>query len=60
MEKDDIDEMKAKRDKLQEKVVAVSSNIYEAAAQASQAASENSAEVTSSDDNVKEANYEEK
>ena len=60
MEKDDIDEMKAKRDKLQEKVVAVSSKIYEAAAQASQAASENSAEVTSSDDNVKEANYEEK
>ncbi len=61
MEKNDIDDMKAKKDKLQEKLIAVSSKIYEEAAKANQAnASEEASDTSSSGDNVKEAKYEEK
>ena len=61
MEKDDLDAMKSAKDKLQEKLIAVSSKIYEEAAKASQAASENSDANQSNDDSdVKEASYEEK
>jgi len=62
MDKSDVDDMKTKKDKLQEKLIAVSSKIYEEAAKASQAASENTENADSSnrDSDVKEANYEEK
>ena len=52
--------MKAKKDKLQEKVIAISSKIYEEAAKANQSADNNTEEATTSGDNVKEAKYEEK
>ena len=61
MEKGNIEDMKTKKDKLQEKLIAVSSKIYEEAAKANQAnASESDESTTTSDDNVKEAKYEEK
>lgn len=62
IEKGETEEIKTKKDALQEKLIAVSSKIYEEAAKANQAASESSqgTETSSSDDNVKEANYEEK
>lgn len=56
-----IDDIKSKKDALQEKLIAVSSRVYEEASKNAQAASDAGAqENTSSDDNVKEANYEEK
>ena len=55
----DTDKIKEAKDKLQEKLIAVSSKIYEAAAKENQANNENSESNDSSDD-VKEANYEEK
>ena len=55
----DTDKIKEAKDKLQEKLIAVSSKIYEAAAKENQANNENSESSDSSDD-VKEANYEEK
>lgn len=56
-----IDDIKSKKDALQEKLIAVSSRVYEEASKNAQAASDAGAqESTSSDDNVKEANYEEK
>ena len=61
MEKNDIDDMKAKKEKLQEKLIAVSSKIYEEAAKANQANASQVEETNeSSGDNVKEAKYEEK
>lgn len=56
-----IGDIKSKKDALQEKLIAVSSRVYEEASKNAQAASDAGAqENTSSDDNVKEANYEEK
>ncbi|HBA37569.1 MAG TPA: molecular chaperone DnaK [Firmicutes bacterium] len=61
LEKSDVDDIKSKKDKLQEKLIAVSSKIYEEAAKNAQGSQDAGAENnTSSDDNVKEANYEEK
>ncbi len=63
IEKGNIDDIKAKKDALQEKLVSISSRVYEEASKQAQAAQEaGSAEEASSDsgDNVKEANYEEK
>ena len=63
IEKSDIEDIKSAKDKLQEKLIAVSSKIYEEAAKAqqeAQAASGNIDDASSNDDNVKEANYEEK
>ena len=59
LEKNDIDDIKSKKDKLQEKLVAISSKIYEEAAKANQSAQEASSEENKEDD-VKEAKYEEK
>ena len=61
-EKDDLDDMKAKKDKLQEKIVGISSKIYEEAAKANQNASAESEESNDDkkDDDVKEAKFEEK
>ena len=61
-EKDDLDDMKAKKDKLQEKIVGISSKIYEEAAKANQNASAEPEESSDDkkDDDVKEAKFEEK
>lgn len=56
-----IDDIKSKKDKLQEKLIAISSRVYEEASkQASAASDAGNTESSNSDDNVKEANYEEK
>ena len=66
MEENNIEEIKSAKDKLAEKAMALSSRVYEEAAKASQEAQNSSKEEqtsnenTSSDDNVKEANFEEK
>ena len=66
MEGSNIEEIKSAKDKLAEKAMALSSRVYEEAAKASQEAQNSSNaeqttnENTSSDDNVKEANFEEK
>ncbi len=66
MEGSNIEEIKSSKDKLAEKAMALSSRVYEEAAKASQEAQNSSKEEqtsnenTSSDDNVKEANFEEK
>lgn len=66
MEVSNIEEIKSSKDKLAEKAMALSSRVYEEAAKASQEAQNSSKEEqtsnenTSSDDNVKEANFEEK
>ena len=66
MEGSNIEEIKTAKDKLAEKAMALSSRVYEEAAKASQEAQNSSKEEqttnenTSSDDNVKEANFEEK
>ena len=61
-EKDDLDDMKAKKDKLQEKIVGISSKIYEEAAKANQNANAEPEESNDDkkDDDVKEAKFEEK
>lgn len=59
IEKSNIEDIKAKKDKLQEKLIAISSRVYEEASKNAQSANENS-EGTDNKDNVKEANYEEK
>ena len=66
MEENNIEEIKSAKDKLAEKAMALSSRVYEETAKASQEAQNSSKEEqttnenTSSDDNVKEANFEEK
>ena len=65
MEGSNIEEIKSSKDKLAEKAMALSSRVYEEAAKAQQAQNsskeeQTSNENTSSDDNVKEANFEEK
>ncbi len=59
MEKGEVEDMTAKKDKLQEKVIEMSSKIYEEAAKAAQEA-QNADASTDSNDDVKEAKYEEK
>ena len=63
LEGDDIDEIKALKEKLQEKAMALATKVYEEAAKANQSAqgSDDSEEATDSKrDNVQEASYEEK
>ena len=66
MEGNNVEEIKSAKDKLAEKAMALSSRVYEEAAKASQEAQNSSkeeqttSENTSNDDNVKEANFEEK
>ena len=62
VEKDDLDDIKKAKDALQEKLIAVSSKIYEEANKARENASEDDSKDKESDkdDNVKEAKYEEK
>lgn len=59
--KNEIEDIKAKKDKLQEKLIAVSSKIYEEAAKSNQGAQDDSsANSDSGESDVKEAKYEEK
>ncbi len=58
IEKNNIEDIKSRKDKLQENLVSISSRIYEEASK--QANDTQNASSESSDDNVKEANYEEK
>jgi len=62
LEKDDIDDIKEAKDKLQEKAMALATKAYEEAAKARQEESGTTDEdnSSSSDDDIKEANYEEK
>ena len=61
LEKDDIEEIKEKKDKLQEKAMALATKVYEQV-QKEQASNTSSEETSSSsdDDNIKEAEFEEK
>ena len=65
MEENNIEEIKSSKDKLAEKAMALSSRVYEEAAKAQRAQTESNTEQTTSeskgkDDNIKEANFEEK
>ncbi len=62
MEKDNIDDIKSKKDKLQETAMAFATKVYEEAAKAAQANQEGSTESTDSkkDDDVIDAEFEEK
>ena len=63
LEKDDIEDIKVKKDKLNETAMAFATKVYEEAAKAAQAEQGNNAESESSDkkdDNVVDAEYEEK
>ena len=61
LEKGNIEEIKEKKDKLQEKAMALATKVYEQAARENQANSENTtSEESSSSDDVEEAKYEEK
>ena len=65
IEENNIEEIKSSKDKLAEKAMALSSRVYEEAAKAQQAQTESNTEQTTSeskgkDDNIKEANFEEK
>ena len=60
LEKDDIDDIKDAKDKLQEKAMALATKAYEEAAKARQAEEGDTTSDSASDDNVQEANYEEK
>ena len=64
LEKNDLDDIKSKKDKLQEKAMALATKVYEEAAKQQQAntnTTEESSNTTSSSDNdVHEAEYEEK
>jgi len=61
LEKGDIEEIKSTKDKLQEKAMALATKVYEQAAKDNQANAEQTADDSkSSEDDVSEANYEEK
>lgn len=62
LEKDNIDDIKSKKEKLQEKAMALATKVYEQAAKDAQASQGNAEEANSSsnNDDVKEAEYEEK
>ena len=63
LKKDDLDDIKAKKDKLQEKAMELGAKVYEEAAkkaQAEQASNEKSDDKDGKDKDVKDAEYEEK
>jgi len=60
VESDDIEKMKAAKDKLNEKAMALGSKVYEEAAKANQANAENTEETKEEKSDVKDAEYEEK
>ena len=60
LEKDNIDDIKEAKDKLQEKAMALATKAYEEAAKTRQAEGGETTSDSKNDDNVQEANYEEK
>ena len=60
LEKDDIDDIKDKKDKLSEKAMALATRVYEEAAKANQANAQEEATDDKKEEDVKEAEYEEK
>ena len=64
LEKNDLDDIKSKKDKLQEKAMALATRVYEEAAKQQQSntntTEESSNKNSSSDNDVHEAEYEEK
>ncbi len=64
MEKDDVDEITKKKDELNEVAMALATKVYEEAAKANQASGGNANEATENenkkDDNIKDAEFEEK
>jgi molecular chaperone DnaK len=62
LEKDDIEAIKAKKDALNETMMALATKVYEEAAKNNQGSEENatSGDATNNSDDVEEANYEEK
>ncbi len=60
LEKDDIEDIKAKKDKLQEKAMTLATKVYEQVQKEQQANQDSSTTEEPKEDNVKEAEYEEK
>ena len=60
LEKNDLDDIKAKKEKLQETAMAFATKVYEEAAKAQQANGENNDSSDKKDDGVEEAEFEEK
>ncbi len=61
LEKNDLEDIKAKKEKLNESAMALGAKVYEEAAKANQASQENSTtDSDKKDDNIKDAEYEEK
>ena len=60
LKKDDLDDIKAKKDKLQEKAMELGAKVYEEAAKKAQEAQNNDGSSDKKDKDVKDAEYEEK
>ena len=60
LKKDDLDDIKAKKDKLQEKAMELGAKVYEEAAKKAQEAQNNDSSSDKKDKDVKDAEYEEK
>ena len=60
LEKDDLDDIKEKKDKLQEKAMALATKVYQQAQQERQSESNDESSDNDKDNDVKEAEYEEK
>ena len=60
LSKNDLDDIKAKKDKLQEKAMALATKVYENVQKESQANANNSEDTSDKKDDVKDADFEEK
>ena len=60
LSKNDLDDIKAKKDKLQEKAMALATKVYENVQKESQANASNSEDASDKKDDVKDADFEEK
>ena len=60
LSKNDLDDIKAKKDKLQEKAMALATKVYENVQKESQANTDNSEDTSDKKDDVKDADFEEK
>ena len=60
LSKNDLDDIKAKKDKLQEKAMALATKVYENVQKENQANANNSEDTSDKKDDVKDADYEEK
>ena len=60
LSKNDLDDIKAKKDKLQEKAMALATKVYENVQKENQANADNSEDTSDKKDDVKDADFEEK